>query len=268
MSETVWSGIIEAAREAAAAGGVDIADIPLDEIARRAGISRATLYRRIGSRRALDAAVRAAGFDPGGRPDVRERATAAAADLIEEGGLTALTMEAVAVRADCSVPALYSQLGGREGLLAAVFDRYSPPPRLEQLFAGEPPELEDGIRRIYEIVFDAIEERRTLLIALIADAATRPDGPTARFLLGGYLPRVLGTVGAWLTGQVAAGRLRPLPLPLLLQLLIAPIVMHSASRPFVRRVLGPEVPSRDEVVEILTQAYLRAVALPTADSSG
>src|SRR5918999_658278 len=147
MSETVWSDIVEAATEAAAASGRDVADVPLDEIARRAGISRATLFRRIGSRQALDDAVRAAGVDPGGRPEVRARATAAAADLIEEGGLAALTLEAVAARADCSVPALYSQLGGREGLLAAVFDRYSPPPRLVQFFSTESPGLEEGIRR-------------------------------------------------------------------------------------------------------------------------
>src|SRR5687767_12415034 len=151
MSETVWSDIVEAARQAAAATGRDVADVALAEIARRAGISRATLYRRIGSRQALDDAVRAAGFDPGGRPDVRERATAAAADLIEAGGLTALTMEAVAARAECSIPALYSQLGGREGLLAATFERYSPLPLVEATFANPPEDLEDGIRRLYEI---------------------------------------------------------------------------------------------------------------------
>jgi AcrR family transcriptional regulator len=262
MSETVWVDIVKAATEAAAVSGRDVAEISLDEIARRAGISRATLYRRIGSRRALDAAVRAAGVEPGGRPDVRARATAAAADLIEEGGLAALTLEAVAARAECSVPALYSQLGGREGLLTAVFERYSPLPRLEELFADPPATLEAGVRRVYEIAFETVDARRGLLFALLGDAAARPDGPTARFLLGEYVPRALGAVGSWLAGEVAAGRVRPLPPPLLVQLLVAPMGLHVASRPLIPRLTGQEPPDRDDVVAVLTDAYLRAVALP------
>jgi AcrR family transcriptional regulator len=265
MNTAGWSDIIRAATEAATASGRDVADVPLDEIARRAGISRATLFRRIGSRKALDDAVRAAGVDPGGRPEVRTRATAAAADLIEQGGLAALTLEAVAARADCSVPALYSQLGGRDGLLAATFERYSPLPRIEEIFASPPDELEEGVRRIYEVAFDVVDARRGLLFALLADAAARPEGPTARFLIDRYVPRVFGTVGAWLASQVAAGRVRPLPLPLLVQILIAPMGLHVASRPLIGRVAGQGPPPRDEVIEDLTRAYLRAVALLSSD---
>jgi AcrR family transcriptional regulator len=266
MNAAIGDDIVKAAIEAAAASGRDVAEVSLDEIARWAGISRATLFRRIGSRKALDDAVRAAGIDPGGRPDVRARATVAAADLIEEGGLAALTLEAVADRADCSIPALHSQLGGREGLLAATFERYSPLPRIEELFADSPRELEVGVRWLYEIAFDAVDARRGLLFALLADAAARPEGPTARFLVDGYLPRAFGTVGVWLSAQVAAGRVRPLPLPLLVQLLIAPMALHVASRPLLRGETGQEPPSRAEVVEQLTGAYLRAVALSPSDN--
>ena len=265
MSEAAWDEIVHAATEAAKASGREVAGVSLDEIARRAGISRATLYRRIGSRRALDDAVRAAGVDPGGRPDVKARATAAAADLIEAGGLAALTLEAVAARADCSVAALHSQVGGRDGLLAATFERFSPLPRIEELFAQTPATLEEGVRRIYEIAFDTFESRRELLFALLADAATHWDGPTARFLVERYLPRALGTVGVWLAGQVEAGRVRPLPLPVLIQLLVAPIQLHVACRPIFRRLTGQDPPARDEVVALLSGAYLRAVALSPPD---
>ena len=98
MTNRRWDELIAAARMASETAGLPLAEISLDEIARQAGLSRATLFRRIGSRAALDDAIRAAGIDPGGRPDVRERATDAAADLIEESGLAALTLEAVA---DC-----------------------------------------------------------------------------------------------------------------------------------------------------------------------
>jgi DNA-directed RNA polymerase specialized sigma24 family protein len=72
--------LVEAAMRAAAARDCDVADVPVAEIARAAGVSRSTLLRRLGgSRRALDDALRAAGVEPGGRRPVRERAVEAGA---------------------------------------------------------------------------------------------------------------------------------------------------------------------------------------------
>src|ERR687893_178492 len=100
--------IVEAAVGAAEEAGVAVADLPLDAIARQAGVSRTTLFRRIGTRQRLEAAIRAAGVDPGVRPAVRERAVAAAAAIVRERGFAALTLEGVAAAAGCSLPALHS----------------------------------------------------------------------------------------------------------------------------------------------------------------
>ena len=265
MKAIPWA-VIEAAVTAAETSGRDVADVSLDEVARRAGISRATLYRQIGSRRALDEAVRATGIDPGGRPGVRERAVSAAATIVRERGIGALTLEAVAAAADCSVPALHSQLAGREGLLAALFERYSPLPHVERIVATSPP-LEDGARAIYAAVFDAATAEPRLLQAVFADALARPDGPAARYLTRTYIPRALGSVGRWLAGEVAAGRCRPLPVPLLVQLLVAPMGMHAVTRDLVQRLTGT-LPPRDEVIDLLAGAFCRAVALPSAQEHG
>ncbi|BDB45263.1 hypothetical protein IWGMT90018_57090 [Mycobacterium kiyosense] len=105
--------LIEAAVRAAEVLNRDIAEVPVSAIAAEAGISRSTLLRRLGgSRSPLDAAVRAAGIDPGGRPPVRLRALTAAAALISENGLAAATLEAIAERADCSVFSLHAAFGG------------------------------------------------------------------------------------------------------------------------------------------------------------
>src|SRR3954469_5492494 len=109
--------IVAAAIAEAQASGEAIADLSLDRIAGRAGISRATLFRRIGTRNDLDEAVRRAGVDIGRRPSVRERAVAAAAELIVAEGVGALTVEAVARRVGCAVTSVHTQCGGRGGLL-------------------------------------------------------------------------------------------------------------------------------------------------------
>ncbi|MCC6791956.1 MAG: helix-turn-helix transcriptional regulator [Thermomicrobiales bacterium] len=262
MSDVRWDAIVNAATEAAAEAGVEIADLSLDEIARRAGISRATLFRRIGSREALDAEIRARGIDPGGRENVRTRAMAAAAELIAAHGLATMTLDAVAARAECSIQALYAQFGGRDELLLATIERYSPLPRIEAEFANPPADLGDGVRLVYGIIFDVVDQHRPLIVALLADAANRPAGPTARYLVEEYLPRALGTVGVWLAIQMANGRVRPMPLPLVMQLFMAPIGFHVLSRPLLIDITGQDAPSREEVVETLAAAFLRAVALP------
>jgi len=254
--------IVQAAVKAAEESGLAVADLSLDAIARRAGVSRTTLFRRIGSRRRLEAALRAAGVEPGERPGVRARAVAAAADIVRERGFAALTLEAVAVGARCSVPALHSQLGGREGLLAAMFERYSPLPRVEAVLAEPAPPLSIGVRAIYGAAFDAAVAEPRLVQGLFADALGRPDGPAARFLIGSYLPRAVASLGRWLEGEVAADRCRPLPTPLLVQLLVAPIVFHATTRGLAFAVPSLAPPPRDEVIEVLAAAYLRAVALP------
>lgn len=260
--------LIHAAIAAAAERGVDVADVPLDQIARRAGISRATLFRRIGSRRALDAAVRAAGIEPGGRSSLRERAAVAAAGIVRERGIEALTLEAVAAAAGGSIPGLHTQVGGREGLLTLLYERYSPLPRVERLLTESTPTLATGARAIYGAIFDDAAAEPRLLQALLADALTRPDGPARRALVGSYLPRAMAILGPWLSGEIAAGRCRPLPLPILLQLLAGPMAAHVALRGLLADQTGIAPPPRAEVIDRFAAAFCRAVALPVADEAG
>ena len=268
MNEQRWDELITAARSASEATGLPIADVSIDDIAKHAGLSRATLYRRIGSRAALEEAVRAAGIDSGGRPDVRKRAIEAAAELIEAGGLAALTLEAVAERAECSVRALHTQLGGREGLLAAVFERYSPLPHIERAMSGDPMPLEEGLRAIYGTILETAHARRGLLTAVIADVAFRPDGPTAGFVRGTYVPRVTNVILPWLEVLRRSGEIRPLPIPLLIQLLVGPIGAHVFLGPVLTHATGLQPPSRDEVCDELVDAFMRTVARAPTEPTG
>jgi AcrR family transcriptional regulator len=259
---TISSQIVDAALGTAAGTERAVAEISLAEIARQAGMSRATLYRRIGSRRALNEAVRAAGVDPGGRPEVRERAIEAAAAIVRERGLGALTLPAVARRADCSVPALYTQLGGKAGLVATLFERYSPLAGVESVLARPPESFEQTVRALYGAAVDSVSAEPALLGALLADALAHPHGPTARLLRDIFLQRVLGSVGRWLAGEVAAGRCRPLPLPLLLQLFIGPVIVRVLSAALLPEVIAA-VPASESAAQF-AGAFCRAVSLETA----
>ncbi|MEU5859238.1 TetR/AcrR family transcriptional regulator [Nocardiopsis dassonvillei] len=269
-SPRIPTGLVSAAIRASENLGKDVADVPLIAIAEEAGISRSTLLRRVGgSRRALDEAVRASGVDPGGQRPVRERAVEAAGGLISEQGLAAATLEAVAASAGCSVHSLYATFGGRDELLRAVFERYGPILDLEAVLSGPAGDLADRVRAIYRLLGKAFSREPRVLPAMLADVFARPEGPTSDLLVRFFFPRLLAGLGGWLAGEVAAGRVRDLTVPLLIQQMLAPIAVHCMLRPALDRVEGVEFPGIEEVSAVFAESFLRAVATDpnTADTS-
>jgi AcrR family transcriptional regulator len=255
------SVIVQAAMAEAEATGTPVAELSLDRIARRAGVSRSTAYRRVRTRRALDDAVRQAGGEPGTRIAVRERAIAAATDLIVADGVAALTVEAVTRRVGCAATSVYAAFGDREGLLAAVFDRHAPLPVVEDLLAAPRPfdDFESGVRAIYTAVFDSVVDDSAVLQALFAEILAKPNGIGMQFFRERILPRITSTVGGWLNEQIRAGRCADLPLTLLIPLLIAPISVHLLAR-MPLTAAGQAVPERRTVIEAMTSAFCGAAA--------
>jgi AcrR family transcriptional regulator len=266
MSEPIQpdvpADLVRAAIRAAEQRGADVADVPLIALAEAAGVSRSTLLRRIGgSRRALDDAVRAAGVDPGGRRPVRERAVEAGARVISERGLAAATLEAVAEAAGCSVHSLYVAFGGRDELLGAIYERYSPLRELEDLTMPPRAGLEETVRGVYRALAVSFSREPRVIQAMLADLFSRPDGPTAR-IFQRYFPRVLDSVGRWLAVEVRAGRIRALPVPLLIEQMIGPLTVDLLVRHALPRGPGLGLPSAEETCAVFADTFLRAVAVP------
>ncbi|HEV2639517.1 MAG TPA: TetR/AcrR family transcriptional regulator [Actinocrinis sp.] len=255
--------IIDATLRAAGARDVSVAEVTLRDIAQEAGISRSTLVRRLGgTRNALDDALRAAGVEPGGRKPVRERAIEATGAMVSQQGLGTVTFERVAAAAECSVPSLYVTFGGRDELLYAVFERYSPIVDLEAFLDAPRGDLEDTVRRLYWFLVDALEREPRVLSALLAEVFARPGDENVQMVFQNLTPRLLAGLGHWLAGESAAGRIRDLPPLLLIQQMTGPVFLHFLLRPVTVRVAADDLPSKEEAVETFTQSFLRAVALP------
>ncbi|MCV7101232.1 TetR/AcrR family transcriptional regulator [Mycobacterium palustre] len=256
---TSADALVEAALRAAEELGKDVADVPVTVIARHAGISRSTLLRRLGGSRApLDEAVRSRGVDPGGVPPVRTRALDAAATLIAERGLGAATLEAVAARADCSVQSLYAIFGTRDGLLRTVFDRHSPLLDIEEFLAEDHTDFFATVRRFYALLADSFSREPRVGPAMFAEAVARPASPAMQTLLNHKGPQVLAVIGKWLSTEIQAGRIRDLPVSLLMQELLAPMVIHMLLRPNAANVLGVDTPDIDTVCDVFADGFVRA----------
>jgi AcrR family transcriptional regulator len=253
--------LVEAALRAAEELGKDVADVPVNVIARHAGISRSTLLRRLGgSRAALDEAVRARGVDPGGAPPVRTRVLDAAASLIAESGIAATTFEAIAARADCSIPSLYAIFGTRDGLLHAIFERHSPLLDFEDFLAEDRTDLRATVRRLYGLMADVFGREPRVGPAMFAEAFARPTSPVSQSLVTYTVPRVFGVFGQWLTAEIQAARIRDLPVPLLMQQLLAPMAVHMLLRPRELDLPGSDLPDMDTVCDFFTDAFLRVAS--------
>ena len=253
--------LVHAALRAADELGRDVADVPTVAIAERAGMSRSTLLRRLGgSRAALHEAVRASGIDPGGR-SVRVRAVDAAAVLISEAGLAAVTLEAIAGRAGCAVESLYAVFGNRDTLLGAVFDRYSPIVDIDVVLATEHSDLTATVRHVYRTMAGVLTREPRVTPAIFAEMLARPTSPAVQSLVQHKAPRLFGVIGEWLSAEIEAGRIRDLPVPLLMNQFLAPMVIHMLMRPVMTGLTFVELPDVAQTCEVFADAFVRAAGV-------
>lgn len=255
-------------RELAIESPEPIGTMSMEQIASELGMTRVTLYRRAGSRKDIVEALEAAGIRAQGEPLVRERVIQAVAELLRERSVADLTLEVVAERAGCSLPAIYNQFGGRQGVLKAAFERYSPLVQVEQLVAEHrltgDAALERDVRLLYGTIFDQVAPRWPMLRAFVAEVMRDPDSEVGMLFREWYLPRALEAIMPWVIRHVDAGSLRPIPIPLIVQEFVGPFMMHIATRNQLLAAYGSNIPDRDATIDTFTGMFCRAVAAERA----
>ncbi len=191
---------------------------------------------------------------------MRVRAVGAAAALISARGVSAATFEAVAEEADCSVHSLYAAFGGRDALLEAVYDRYIPALDFHDVVADRSADLIDTVRRVYRSLAEMYLCEPRVVSAVLAEALAHPAGAAGQVLVEHGMMRRLVNLGEWLDREVAAGRIRDVSRPLLVQQLVSPILVHCMMRSVLATVPQVALPALDECCETFADAFVRAVA--------
>jgi len=226
------------------------------QIATAAGVSRTSFYRAFESRDALLEALEVAP-----EPGARQRLLDAALEIVGAAGLSALSMDELADRAEVSRATLYRLFPGKSALFTALVNTYSP---LEPVIVvvtamqDDAPELvmPEVARTVYRTIYGRGADRTGLLRALFFEVSgLAPDTEEAvREAIG----KVVGALMRYMTNQMSEGRLRTMHPMLALQSFIGPIFFHVMTRAAAERVLGFDIEGEHAMTE-LAETWLRAM---------
>jgi AcrR family transcriptional regulator len=172
-----------------------------------------------------------------------------------------VTLEVVAEAAGCSVQSLYAVFGTRDVLFGAIYEQHSPFRDLVNLSAQPDADLRQIVADIHRAVATSLTREPQVGPAMLADVISNPNGSMAA-VMAHYFPLAMSRLGGWLAAQVAAGRIRDIPVPLLVQMLLGPVWAHLVMRRAMSTQEGWEVPPLDQVCSEFTATFLRAVAVP------
>jgi AcrR family transcriptional regulator len=225
---------------------------PVAQIARKAGVSRATFYRHFGSRQAL---LEAVDLEP--PTSARERVLDAAAQLIGINGLRGLNMDELATRAGVSRATLYRLFPTKAALFGEIVRVYSPfEPVLATLDANADKPPDELVPKLARAFVDTSVPRLGILRGVLLEAmSVSPDAVTG---VQPFVPEAIGRIAAYLQRQMDDGAIRRMHPILAVQAMLGPIFIHILTRPLAERLIGLSIPM-DQAIDQLSAAILEGL---------
>lgn len=176
----------------------------MDQLAAKAGVSRATIYRQLGGKKAiLKRLADEHGLDELDQPDAPSRILQAARKLFAEEGVMTLTMEQIAEEANVGVATVYRHFGDKFGLIRAFLQVHHPHLPVEQTdISGD---LRQDLLQLVETMVRFIVANQDMARLSFSNAREWRDQLSN---LRPFQERTLNRVATFLQSQVDAGQLR------------------------------------------------------------
>ena len=169
MSGVETSAILDAAQRLLHEAGVDFT---MEQLEDRVGVSRATLYRRIGSKATLLERLAADRGEVVG--DAHQEILHAARAVIGREGLTGATMDQIADEAGVGVATVYRHFETKDGLLRSFIEEMTPRPVVKSLSRHPGADVAAELKAIVtELVTFVHENRDILRITFLGDEPER-----------------------------------------------------------------------------------------------
>lgn len=193
--------IMQAARKLAEDTAVPFT---IDALAAHTGLSRATIYRQTGGKKAILQRLAAEhGLDELEQPDARSRILQAAHTLFARYGLLSPTIEQIATEAGVGVATVYRHFGDRNGLLRSFMQAFQPRlPSQKTEFSGDlAADVEQLVRTLIHFV---LQNREMVRLSFSSAHEWRDHLLEVR----PFQERSLVRIATFLQNQMEAGRLR------------------------------------------------------------
>ena len=231
------------------------ATFTMDQLAAKAGLSRATIYRQLGGKKAiLKRLAEEHGLDELNQPDVPSRILQAARTLFGEQGLMAPTMEQIAEEADVGVATVYRHFGDKTGLLRSFLQTFQPNlPLQKPEISGD---LAKDLARLVQTMIEFILEHRDMVRLSFSNAHEWRDYMVD---LRPFQERSLNRVANFLQSQMNTGQLRSIDPQQAAVALLGMILSFSLIMPTYYKLPDPEP---QETAVFITNVFLNGLKQP------
>jgi AcrR family transcriptional regulator len=227
----------------------------MDQLAAKAGLSRATIYRQIGGKKAiLQRLADEHGLEELPQPDVPSRILQAARTLFGEHGLVAPTMEQIAAEANVGVATVYRHFGDKTGLLRGFLQAFNP--RLPVEKDDMSGDLATDLAQLVETMIQFILEHQDMVRLSFSNAREWQEHLVG---LRPFQERSLNRVATFLQNQMDAGQLRPSDSQQAAAALLGMILSFSLIMPTYYKLPDP-VPQ--ETAVFITNLFLNGLKQP------